>query len=84
MKNKKLRPMVAGVLAALTLGSTPAAHAVDNLDASDAGRGGLAAGVGLCNVLGIQLALVGDAGCAVNGVADASGGDVSPISVIGG
>lgn len=80
MKSKKRYMMAAGALAALSmLGSAPAAYAIDTLDQSDISRGGLGAGVGACNVnvigAAVQAALVGEAGCAANGVGDDSGGD---------
>jgi hypothetical protein len=77
---KKMRSvLVSGMVAALmVLGSAPAAHAgyLDNDKATaiggHGGNGGIAAGIGVCL---INIAVIGDAGCAKNGVADASGGD---------
>ncbi|MGH8906697.1 MAG: hypothetical protein ACRD0K_09315 [Egibacteraceae bacterium] len=86
MTYHKVRTVVASsALAALmVLGSAPAAHAdpkkggptQDNDSASaqggNGGDGGLAIGIGIC---AIQIAVIGNAGCANNGVADASGGN---------
>jgi hypothetical protein len=77
---KKMRSvLVSGMVAALmVLGSAPAAHAgvLDNDTATaiggHGGNGGLAVAVGIC---AINIAVIGDAGCGLNGVADASGGD---------
>ncbi len=78
--HQQLRTVVASsvVAALMALGSAPAAHAgiLDNDTATaiggHGGNGGIAVGVGLCL---INIAVIGDAGCGNNGVADASGGD---------
>ncbi len=88
MSNRKARNVLASTVLAglMVLGSAPAAHAEDddkggrNLQDSDVataiagngGNGGVAVAVGVC---AIQVAVLGPAGCANNGVADASGGD---------
>ncbi|MGH8930371.1 MAG: hypothetical protein ACRDZO_06975 [Egibacteraceae bacterium] len=71
--------MASTVLAGLmVLGSAPAAHAdLQDSDtataiAGNGGNGGVAVAIGVC---AIQIAVLGPAGCANNGVADASGGD---------
>ncbi|MGH8930369.1 MAG: hypothetical protein ACRDZO_06965 [Egibacteraceae bacterium] len=78
----KFRKVLASTMLAalMALGSAPAAHAggprQDNDEATaiggNGGNGGAAIGVGVCL---IQIAVVGDAGCPNNGVADASGGN---------
>ncbi len=78
----KFRKVLASTMLAalMALGSAPAAHAggprQDNDTATavggNGGNGGAAVAIGVC---AIQIAVVGDAGCANNGVADASGGD---------
>ena len=78
----KLRSILASstLVALLALGSAPAAFAggpfQDNDSATavggNGGNGGLAAGVGICL---IQIAVIGDAGCPNDGVADGSGGN---------
>ncbi|MGH8930368.1 MAG: hypothetical protein ACRDZO_06960 [Egibacteraceae bacterium] len=78
----KFRKVLASTMLAalMALGSAPAAHAggprQDNDIATaiggNGGNGGAAVAIGVC---AIQVAVVGDAGCANNGVADASGGD---------
>ena len=85
----KLRSILASstLVALLALGSAPAAFAggpfQDNDSATavggNGGNGGLALGVGIC---AIQIAVLGDAGCANNGVADASGGDGGSATAI--
>jgi hypothetical protein len=81
MQNKLCKGAVGMLMVAtMALGFTPAAFAggptQDNDTATAAGGnggdGGLAIAIGICAV---QIAVIGDAGCANNGVADASGGD---------
>ncbi len=76
---RKLRTIIASsMLAALmALGSAPAAHATEDNDVATAiggngGNGGIAVGVGVCL---INVSVLAAAGCANNGVGDASGGN---------
>ena len=81
-KDRKVQTVLASAaLAALmALGSAPAAFAGGPLQDNDiatavggnGGNGGIAAGVGICL---IQIAVIGDAGCPNDGVADGSGGN---------
>ncbi len=80
---RKLRTIIASsMLAALmALGSAPAAHADGKLTqdndvataiGGNGGNGGIAVGVGVCL---INVSVLAAAGCANNGVGDASGGN---------
>ena len=81
---RSMRTGITGALlvATMSLGLAPAALAMDTEVKQDndiatavggnGGNGGLAVGIGVC---AIQIAVVGNAGCPNNGVADASGGD---------
>jgi hypothetical protein len=80
-QKSRMRVVGALMVAAMALGSAPAAYAdvsgVVDEDIAHAvgghgGNGGAAVGVGVCL---INVSLFGDAGCRNNGVADASGGD---------
>ncbi|MGH8906694.1 MAG: hypothetical protein ACRD0K_09300 [Egibacteraceae bacterium] len=87
MTYRKVRTVVASsVLAALmVLGAAPAQASPrqDNDTATAAGGnggdGGAAVAIGVC---AIQIAVVGNAGCANNGVADASGGNGGDATAI--
>jgi hypothetical protein len=86
MTHRKIRTVVASsmLVALMALSATPAFAGgkkgggpyQDNDTASavggNGGNGGAAVAIGIC---AIQIAVIGDAGCANNGVADGSGGD---------
>jgi len=65
--------MVVVIMGMMMVGFVPVAHAGDHAIAKGGagGAGGIAVAVGVCAV---NIAIVGDAGCADTGVADASGG----------